>query len=98
MQKKIKNSLFQHSLTTRQRKIALIIYIFFELLRLAFFSITKILIHTRHMMVNIGQKNKDHKCKILTVKKWEKELSCKLEYDIGGSEVVSLRCRVCKKW
>ena len=50
------------------------------------------------MMVNIGQENKDHKCKILTVKKWEKELSCKLEYDTDGSEVVSLRCRVCKKW
>ena len=48
------------------------------------------------MMANIGKKNKDHKYKRLTVKKWEKKSSCKLEYDIDGSEVISLRCCVCK--
>ena len=49
-------------------------------------------------MTNIDKKNKDHKCKISTVKKWEKELSCKLADDVDASEVVYLRCCVCKKW
>ena len=30
---------------------------------------------------------KDHKCKLTTVKKWEKELNCNLEYDIIGADV-----------
>ena len=48
-------------------------------------------------MENIDQKNKDPKCKIFTINKSEKELSCKLEYDINGSEVVCMRCCICKK-
>ena len=39
--------------------------------------------------------SKDHKCRLTTVKKWEKELNCNLEYDIIGADVVCLRCVVC---
>ena len=42
--------------------------------------------------------SKDHKCKLTTVKKWEKELNCKLEYDVSGIDVVCLRCVICKLW
>ena len=41
---------------------------------------------------------KDHKCKLTTVKKWEKELNYKLEYDVSGIDVVCLRCAVYKRW
>ena len=34
--------------------------------------------------------SKDHKCKLTTVKKWEEELNCKLEYGISGIDVVCL--------
>ena len=30
---------------------------------------------------------KDHKSKLTTIKKWEKELNCKLEYDVSGIDV-----------
>ena len=40
---------------------------------------------------------KDHKCKLTTVKKWGKELNCKLEYDVSGIDVVCLRRAVCKR-
>ena len=39
--------------------------------------------------------SKDHKCKLTTVKKWEKELNCNLEYDIIGADVVYVWCVVC---
>ena len=42
--------------------------------------------------------SKDHKHKLTTVKKWEKELNCNLEYDIIGADVVCLWCVVCKCW
>ena len=41
---------------------------------------------------------KDHKCKLTTFKKWEKELNCKLEYDVNSIDVVCLQCVVCKRW
>ena len=42
--------------------------------------------------------NKDHKFKIMAVKKWEKEFNCNLSYDISGADVVCLRCVLCKRW
>ena len=41
--------------------------------------------------------SKDHKCKLTTVKKWEEELNCKLEYGISGIDVVCLWCKSIKK-
>ena len=32
----------------------------------------------------------DNKCELTTVNKWEKELNCKLEYDVSGIDVVCL--------
>ena len=42
--------------------------------------------------------SKDHKAKVSTVKKWESELKCKLEYDVNGADAICLRCVVCKRW
>ena len=30
-----------------------------------------------------------------TVRKWETELDCPLEYDIGGNDVIRLHCKTC---
>ena len=32
------------------------------------------------------------------VKKWEKELDCKLEYDVINGKVHQLICKDCKRW
>ena len=42
--------------------------------------------------------SKDHRHNLTTVKKWEREVNCNLEYDIIGADVVCLRCVVCKRW
>lgn len=42
--------------------------------------------------------SKDHKCKLKTVKEWEKDLKISLEYDITGDDVTRLRCVICKRW
>ena len=34
--------------------------------------------------------------KLSTVKKWENEFKCKLEYDIANQKVFRLRCVDCK--
>ena len=101
--KKFKNSLFRHSLIkffnqiyfSTSKKKHCIDKIFFQTLK-TFFN-HKNNSHTRHTMENIDKKNKDPKCKIFIINKSEKELSCKLEYDINGSEVVCMRCCICKK-
>ena len=36
--------------------------------------------------------------KLTTVKKWENEFNCNLEYDINGDKVYRMRCKDCKRW
>ena len=35
---------------------------------------------------------------VKTVKKWEKELACNLEYDAKAGKAIKLRCEDCKRW
>ena len=35
---------------------------------------------------------------VKTVKKWEKELGCNLEYDAKAGKAIKLRCKDCKSW
>ncbi|XP_065670921.1 E3 SUMO-protein ligase KIAA1586-like [Hydra vulgaris] len=42
--------------------------------------------------------NKDHRCRLSTVKKWEKHFNCELKYDLNGNEVIRLRCSLCKQF
>ena len=42
--------------------------------------------------------SKDHHVNFKTVRKWETELDCPLEYDISGNDVICLHCKTCKKW
>ena len=41
---------------------------------------------------------KDHKGKLTTIKRWEKELNCKLEHDVSGIDLDCLQCVVCECW
>ena len=42
--------------------------------------------------------NKDHRCKLSTVKKWEKHFNYKLEYNLNGIEIIRLRFYLCKRF
>nr|XP_047122893.1 zinc finger protein 862-like [Hydra vulgaris] len=43
-------------------------------------------------------KTKDNHCKLSTFLKWEKEFNFKFEYDVNGTDVVRLRCSLCKQY
>ena len=42
--------------------------------------------------------SRDHCANPKTVRKWETELDCPLEYDISSNDVICLCCKTCKKW
>ena len=49
-------------------------------------------------MAASSKASRDHCANPKTVRKWETELDCPLEYDISSNDVIRLRCKTCKKW